>query len=119
MAPAKLSDPQWDPIFAFVKQQRGIYTGAERRGRRFVEAVLWMLRRGAQWRLLPGSEGKWNSVYKRFIGWGHKGIWEAMPRAFADDPDLESLLLDSPVVRAHAGAAGAVKNRRGLTAMKR
>ena len=48
MSNAKLPDSQWDKVLAFLKQQRGIYVGHEQHCRQFVEAVLWMLRSGAQ-----------------------------------------------------------------------
>ncbi len=63
MCNANLSDETWALIFAFVKTQRGIYLGSEQACRRFVEAVLWILRSGAQWRLLPKERGKWNGCW--------------------------------------------------------
>jgi len=37
--------------------------------RRFVEAVLWIVRTGSPWRDLPTIFGNWNSVFKRDRDW--------------------------------------------------
>lgn len=67
------------------------------------------MRTGAQWRELPERYGKWNSVYKRFARWNDNNIWEKMHHHFADDPDMENIILDSTIIRAHPCAAGASK----------
>jgi transposase len=100
-------EDQWIKIVAFLRTQPGVYVGRESSLRRFLEGVLWILRSGAQWRLLPTEYGNWNSVYKRFARWCEQGIWQAMHDHFAQDPDMEQIILDSTVVRAHPCAAGA------------
>ena len=75
--------------------------------RLFVNAVLRIALTGAPGRDLPERFGNWNSVFQRFNRWAQRGVWGRVMEALGDDADLEWLLIDSTVVRAHQRAAGA------------
>ena len=53
MSTTRLQDDQWSKMLAFLRQHRRVYVGNEAKCRQFVEAVLWIMRTGAQWRELP------------------------------------------------------------------
>ena len=109
MSNATLQDDQWRNIYLFLQNHPRVYAGREEDCLLFVEGVLWTTRSGSQWRFLPEKYGNWNTVYKRFARWCDHDVWEDMHQHFADDPDMENVLLDSTVVRAHPCAAGASK----------
>ncbi len=113
MAAVTLNERQRSKLMSFLHTCSGIYVGDESKTLRFIAAILWMVRSGSAWELLPEQYGKWNSVYKRFARWSERGIWEQMHAHFADDPDLECLLLDSTIIRAHPCAAGASAKQGG------
>ncbi len=117
MSKVELRNKQWRKIRAYLAEHPKVYVGQEERCRRFVEGVLWLTRSGAQWRLLPEQYGNWNSVYKRFDRWSEQGVWKEMFEHFADDPDMESMMIDGSVVRAHACAAGA-SSKKGVKRRK-
>jgi len=104
-----LTDEQWVTIWTFLAAHPRVYVGRPEACRRFLNAVLWVLRSGAQWRLLPVEWGRWNSVFKRFSRWAERGVWTDLHRQVAHDPDLQEVFLDSTIVRAHACAAGQKK----------
>jgi len=111
MSTVELREDQWYRILEFLRSCPDLYVGQEDDCKRFVEAILWMARSGAAWRLLPEHYGHWNSIYKRFARWCDKGVWERMHQQFTDDPDMECVIIDSTIVRAHPSAAGASKKR--------
>lgn len=105
--PLALEDETWHAIEEFLRNCPRAYVGNSENCRRFIEGCLWILRTGAQWRFLPDVYGNWNTVYKRFARWCDNNVWYHMHQHFIDDPDLEYLLADSSIVRAHPCAAGA------------
>jgi transposase len=108
-----LSEAQFERVYGLLQGEPKIHTKVRARERRFLEAVYWVDRSGAQWRLLPAEYGAWNSVYKRFARWDELGVWARLFAQVADDPDLQAVMIDATVVRAHACAAGAPQKTAG------
>jgi transposase len=105
----EISDVEWNRIKALLPGQPGQHGGIAEDNRGFINAVLWIARTGAAWRDLPARLGNWNSQWRRFDRWAAKGRFATIV-AELRDPDLEVLMLDSTVIRAHPCAAGAKKN---------
>ena len=103
-----ISDADWDRIKHLLPGQAGQHGGVAKDNRLFIDAVLWIGKTGAPWRDLPGRFGDWNAAWKRFDRWSRKGTWQRVFEAL-QDPDLEWLILDSTIIRAHQHAAGALK----------
>jgi transposase len=103
----ELTDEQWESIKDHLPGKKGDPGRTAANNRRFVNAVLWLARTGAPWRDLPVRFDKWNSVFKRYNRWCKRGVWPRVLEALGGDADLEHLLLDSTIVRAHQHAAGA------------
>jgi transposase len=112
-----ISDADWDRVKDLLPGRPGQTGWQAKDNRLFLDAVLWIAKTGAPWRDLPERFGLWNSVWKRFDRWAKKGTWQVVFEAL-QDPDLEWLILDSTVIRAHPCAAGAGKKRTAAAARK-
>jgi putative transposase len=116
----ELKDAQWARIERLVPGKEGDKGRHGADNRLFVDSVLWIARTGAPWRDLPPAFGNWNSQFQRFRRWARKGVWEHLFKAMAEDPDLEYLIVDASIVRAHQHAAGAkggaMRRRSGVRA---
>jgi transposase len=99
-----VADEQWALIKDLLPTR-----GRRAKNRLFVDAVFWMAKTGAPWRDLPERFGPWNSVFRRFSRWSKSGVWARVSKALGGEPNLDELILDSTIVRAHVHAAGAKK----------
>jgi transposase len=102
----EIADEQWSAIQDLLPGKEGDPGATAPDNRLFINAVLWIAKTGAPWRDLPERFGNWNSVFQRFNRWCKAGIFQIV-MAKLQDPDLDILMLDSTVIRAHQHAAGA------------
>jgi len=102
-----LDDAQWAIIAPFTLGKKSDPGQTGRDPRLFVEAVLWIVRTGAQWRELPREFGKWNSVFKRFRRWVRADVFYRMFKVLASDSDFEYAMIDGTIVKVHRSGQGA------------
>ena len=106
IARATISDSEWLFISCELSALPRIKVGNLDKCRKFIGAVLWLLRGGMEWRMLPPEYGKWNSVFKRYSRWCAYGVWDNLLNCFAQQADLQDVSIDGTINRAHACAAG-------------
>ena len=108
MTRTSLDDARWASLWVVIQRIPHAWKRDEAALRRFIEAVLWILRTGAPWRDLPETLGPWPSVYHRWRRWCVRGwselIFEQLRPAVPDDG---LVLADSTTCKAHRAAAGA------------
>ena len=92
-----LRSDQWEKIYAYLKDYKGLHLKDEQSVRRFVEGVLCVLTTGIQWRRLPREYGNWHHLYQRFCHWCDKGIWYKMLYYFQHDADMAYIMIDSTI----------------------
>ena len=75
--------------------------------RRFIEAVLWIVRTGSPWRDLPAFFGNWNTVFKRYRDWVKADVFIRLFEVCSDEPDMEYAMVDATIVKVHRHGQGA------------
>ena len=96
----EIPQDQWERIEALLPGRAGGHGGVAKDNRLFVNAIWFIAKTGIPWRDLPERFGKWDTVFHRFNAWCKKGVWRRVFDAL-QDPDLEWLMIDSTVIRAH------------------
>jgi transposase len=113
-----ISDEIWGLLSPHLPGQKGDWGGIAKDNRKFINAVLWILRTGAPWRDLPPDYGDWKNTHRRFSRWRDRGIWEKLLEVVTGDPDYTWLMIDATFVKVHQHAAGAVGGNQEMTVSK-
>jgi putative transposase len=94
--PTDLTDAQWKRVAMLFpkKPQRG--RPREVSYREILNAILYLLRTGCAWRLLPHDFPHWKTVYTYFRLWRLEGLWERIHDRLRDSTRQEAGRKRSP-----------------------
>jgi len=88
MYPSDLRDAQWVRLEPLLKEPRGErHAGGRPRKyelRRVVDAMLYVVKTGCQWRQMPANFPPWQSVHQQFRAWRDSGVWERVGKALRE-----------------------------------
>lgn len=105
--PSDLTDGEWKILEPLIPKPNPEGRPALVERREIVNAILYVLRSGCPWRLLPHDLPVWETVYWYFQRWEREGIWkrvwETLHRQIrvqaGRDPDPSVGVLDSQSVK--------------------
>ena len=78
--PTRLSDAQWAILAVYFAANSPLGRPRKTNLRAVVEAILYVLRAGCPWRMLPSDFPPWQTVYGYFRRWRDNGTWQRIHR---------------------------------------
>lgn len=76
-----LTDVQWELIAPMIPDARAGGRPRKATSRELVDAILYFLRAGVAWRLLPHDLPPWQTVYYYLRRWQKEGVWQHIHHA--------------------------------------
>jgi transposase len=76
--PSDVSDEEWAFVAPYLTLMREDAPQREHDLREVFNALRWIVRTGAQWRMLPNDLPPWPAVYQQSQRWLRAGVFEAM-----------------------------------------
>jgi len=105
--PTDLSDKEWELLELLIPPAKPGGRPREADMREIVNAIVYQLRSGGAWRLLPHDFPNWSTVYGYFNRWSKDGTWERINAhlrrdlrvAEGRDPEPSAAIMDSQSVK--------------------
>ena len=89
--PTDLTDRQWECIKKYIPPAKPGGRPRTLDMRQVLNAILYIVVGGCQWRMLPLTYPKWKSVYDYFSRWRDDGTWQHLADR-ATKPEMVSLV---------------------------
>ena len=105
--PSDMSDEQWDIIRPFIPPAKPGGRPRKADMRRVLNGILYIVRGGCSWRMLPKDFGPWESIYGYFSRFKRDGTWYRVHDALREElrgkdgrePTPSAAVLDSQSVK--------------------
>ena len=108
--PSDLTDEQWNLLEPLIPLPAADAPNLTHARRDIVNAILYVLRSGCPWRLLPHDFPAWGTVYWYFRRWRCEGVWDQILHALrmqvrkiqGRDPEPSAAIIDSQSIKTSA-----------------
>jgi len=105
--PTDLSDEEWQVLEPLVPAIKAGGRPADYTRREILNAILYVVRSGCQWRMLPHDLPNWQTVYTYYRNWRLNGTWERIHNILRKElreaegrhPEASAAILDSQSVK--------------------
>jgi transposase len=124
--PSDVTDEEWAFVAPYLTLMREDAPQREHDLRDVFNALRWMARAGAPWRMLPTNFPAWEAVYQQTQRWIKAGVFEAMVHdlrellrvAAGREPDPSAAVLDSRTLQStpesgHRAGYDGAKRKKG------
>jgi len=81
--PSDLTDVEWETLEPLIPAAKPGGRPEEWPKREIVNAILYILRSGCPWRMLPHDFPPYTTVYDYFRAWRDQGLWERINKALS------------------------------------